>query len=150
MSKTSLMAIFPSCAEDELSCMVGAVSSLLLLSLLPTSVARLPLLDIIIPDVLEDMLRFGQLSCWSWEDVLPRLSNVQLLKVVIDDVLEKAPDVVDLGGVAVPLARNVIPRSESSSITIDARGEQDEDGGKESPYEESSPDRDETLLGLDV
>ena len=75
---------------------------------------------------------------------------MQLLRVVIDDVLEKAPDVVDLGGVAVPLARNVIPRSESSSITIDARGEQDDEGGKESPYEESSPDRDETLLGLDV
>ena len=61
------------------------------------------------------------------------MSNVQLLRVVIDDVLEKAPDVVDLGGVAVPFARKVIPRSESSSSIKDARGEHCEDGGKESP-----------------
>ena len=79
---------------------------------------------------------------------MPRLSNAQLLRVVIDDVLENAPDVVDLGGVAVPFARKVIPRSESSSNIIDALGEQVDEGGKESPYDESSPERDETLLGL--
>ena len=63
----------------------------------------------------------------------PRLSNVQLLSVVIEDVLENAPDVVDLGGVAVPPARKVIPISDSSSNTNDALGEDADDGGKESP-----------------
>ena len=79
---------------------------------------------------------------------MPRLSKAQLLRVVIDDVLENAPDVVDLGGVAVPLARKVIPRSESSSNIIDARGEQVDEGGNESPYDESNPERDEILFGL--
>ena len=51
----------------------------------------------------------------------------------MDDVLENAPDVVDLGGVAVPLARKVIPMSDSSSSTNDALGEDVEDGGNESP-----------------
>ena len=51
----------------------------------------------------------------------------------MDDVLENAPDVVDLGGVAVPLARKVIPISDSSSNTNDALGEEADEGGNESP-----------------
>ena len=63
ISKASFITTFPSC-EVELSCIVGAVSSLLLSLLpppipsLPISVARLALLDIMIPEVLDDILLF--------------------------------------------------------------------------------------------
>ena len=148
ISKTSFMFTLPSWIVP-LSCIVGAVSSLLLLSLLtppipslPISAARLPLLEIAIPEVLVDMLLRTKFSWWSCDELdwlpLSRPSNATLPKVVIDEVLENIPDVVDLGGVAMPLlARNVMPRSLSSSNASDARGDvvRDvvDDGGRESP-----------------
>ena len=70
----------------------------------------------------------------------------------MDDVLENAPDVVDLGGVTVPLvALKVIPRSPSSSNATDVLGEDVDEGGGDAcgdPYDESKPERDDIRLGL--
>ena len=66
----------------------------------------------------------------------------------MEEVRENAPD---WGGVAVPApppARKVIPTSPSSSSVTDILGDDVEEGGKESPNEESRPERDEIRLGL--